>query len=734
MGIEDSIVAAAEDILKNTSTGLTKEALVRQVVPRLPNRLLSAQIINILRKHPQRFSEGGDGRWRVRAQGGPLLFDEPAAVPETINASQQILRQGCYVVFDLEAMGQDAHSPGTVIIQIAAQRWIDGVHLNSWATFVRPSVPIPAQIVELTHISMNEVQDAPSAREALQDFFSYVGDLPLIAHNGASYDGPLIVATCERLGLPLPSTFRVLDTLPLARTLLPLETSHSVGDLANRFGSACPDAHRADADVEMLAGIIEGLEREMHNGTTGAAVYELLRRTADPWAAVLKPPAQTPTPAEIIATFGAKLIPLLPERTLLAQEASVSTAVDAAFTRAEALGRSRREAQIELAHLAADTFCNGGYAVVEAGTGVGKSQGYALPAALQARGSGQPVALSTFTRVLQAQLVERELPFVQQLVPGLTYALLQGRANYLSLSRLAEEVEDALAEAQLPAARAWMLAILVRFAEVSPHGNLEELGYSPRALEDYLAANGAVLQFLSSLRASRDDRYASFADKDFYRRAGENAERADLVVVNHSLLLGSFLGISADEEPFTAQVVCDEAHTLEEAATLALEQRVEEQRLRRILQAIYHPQRRGGLVIDSRRRLGLAADDPALFAVAHAVDTAQAALDSLSQQLRRYVTNKTVVGRTDLERYGVRVSIAPGVLSAVGGPALRAAADALDRALFDLRGALNQLVDQATSAAEQADGQQGRTASRVRRIHRLARSLLRDLREVSEHY
>src|SRR5437588_8815990 len=323
MGIEDSIVAAAEDILKNTSTGLTKEALVRQVVPRLPNRLLPAQIINILRKHPQRFSEGGDGRWRVRAQGGLLPFDEPLAAPEAVTGFPQNLRQGCYVVFDLEAMGRDAHSPATEIIQIAAQRWIDGVNQDSWATFVCPSVPIPAQIVELTHISMNEVRDAPSAREALQGFFSYVGDLPLIAHNGASYDGPLIVATCERFGLPLPSTFRVLDTLPLARTLLLLETSHSVGDLAKRFGSARPDAHRADADVEMLAGIVQGLEREMHNGTTGVAVYELRRRAGDPWAAVLKPPAQIPTPAEIIATFGAKLTPLLPERTLSTQEASV---------------------------------------------------------------------------------------------------------------------------------------------------------------------------------------------------------------------------------------------------------------------------------------------------------------------------------------------------------------------------------------------------------------------------
>jgi len=709
MGIEEDVVASAEDILKQTPGGLTKEALVRLVTPRLPNRLIAAKIIEILRKQPQHFTEGGDGRWRLREQAGLLPLDESVAAATTTMAapSVQNLRQGCYVVFDLEAIGSDALSPTTEIIQIAAWRWMQ--------------------------ITMDEVRDAPPAGQALQTFFAYVGDLPLIAHNGASYDGPLIKATCERLGMALPPSFLVLDTLPLARALLPLETSHRVGDLARRFDSARSDAHRADADVEMLAGIIQGLERELHNSTTGAAVYELLRRAGDPWAGILKPPAQLPTAAEIITTFGAHLTALLPEREPSLPVLPDTLMVDEVFAQAEARGRTRREAQLELAHLATDTLREGGYAVIEAGTGVGKSLGYSLPAALQARAGGRPVALSTFTRVLQTQLVERELPFVQQLVPGLSYALLQGRANYLSLSRLAEEVEDALAETHLPAARAWMLATLVRFAEISAYGNLEELGYTPRSLEDYLAADGAVLQFLSSLRASRDDRSASFAGVDFYRRARENAERADLVVVNHALLLSNFLGTTLDEEPFATQVVCDEAHTLEEAATLALEQRVEEQRLRRILQAIYHPQGRGSLVLDSRRRLGLPSDDPVLLAIARAVDAAQAALDSLSQQLYRYVTNKIVVGRSDLQRYGVRVSIDLGALSAAGGPALRSAADALGHALSELRDALGQLVDRATAAAEQAEGQAGRTA-RVRRITRLARSLLRDLREVSEHY
>lgn len=81
-----------------------------------------------------------------------------------------------------------------------------------------------------------------------------------------------------------------------------------------------------------------------------------------------------------------------------------------------------------------------------------------------------------------------------------------------------------------------MLAALVRFAAISTHGNLDELGYTPQTFEDYLGAEGGVLQVLASVRASRDDRPVKDVP-DFYARARENAERANLIVVNHALLL-----------------------------------------------------------------------------------------------------------------------------------------------------------------------------------------------------
>jgi len=733
MTLKEQVIAAAQELLAANPAGLTGEALTGQVAKLVKRQLPLTQVMAVMRERPQLFIEGEGGRWRLREQAAAALPAEPSLAPaNTSLSSVHALRRGCYVIFDLEATRQDAYSPATEIIQIAAQRWIDGVPQTLWASFVRPSVPIPEHIIQLTKITMDDVRDAPPIADVLRDFFAYMGDLPLIAHNGASYDGPLLQATCERIGLPLPSTFCVLDTLPLARAMLPTEPSHSVGSLAKRFGCAREDAHRADADVEMLAGIVQGLEREIQDGPSGAAVYELLRRASDPWVELLTPPAQPALVPEIIATFGANLAPPLPERLPATAETIDASVVEATYAKAEAQGRSRREAQIEMTQLAAETLREGGYAVIQAGTGTGKSEGYLIPAALHARATGQPVAISTFTRVLQAQLVERELPFVQQLVPDLTYAQLQGRSNYLSLSRLAEEIEEAFSEETLSAPRAWMLATLVRFAAASRHGNLDELGVTPQALDDFLAADGGVFQVLAGVRSSADDRPTAAIPVDFYQRARENAERADLVVVNHALLLNNSLGDPSDEVPFAHAVICDEAHNLEDAATSALEQRVEERTLRRLLRAIYDSRAYSGLVRDCHRKLNMAVDDPVLLAIVKAVDDAHAALDSLATQLNRYVAGQTVVSRADLERYGVRVRIDAGALAAAGGPALRTAAQTLGQLLTDLRSALSRLVTHATSQIQQE--QETRQSRSQRRTVRLARSLLRDLRTVVDQY
>ncbi len=736
MGPQEQILALATAILQEKQQAQTVEALAHEVGKRFGRPLPPAQLTRLLQGKPQLFIADGGGRWQLRPQENTLITEE--AIPDSLQSSvitrpAHTLRRGCYVVFDLEATRQDALSPYTEIIQIAGECWRDGVCQQKFDSFVRPLKEVQERIHQLTKIERQDLINAPPIEEVLPAFLDFVGDLPLIAHNGADYDGPLLRATCERLKITLPETFLVLDTLPLTRALLPTLEAHRVGTLFAHFGGEVRNAHKADADVAMLSAIVQHLERIMREEPSGQAVHELLRRANDPWTRLLAPPAHEITSPEIIATFGQQITPLLAEPVAASGGRIDSEAVEEIFSLAEAEGRTRREAQVTMSQEAAEVMRSGGYAIIEAGTGTGKGQGYLIPAALYARASGRPVAVSTFTRVLQEQLVTRELPFIQQLVPQISYAQLQGRANYLSLSRLAEEVEDALAEATLPAARAWMLATLVRFAASSTHGNLEELGVIPQALDRFLHSEGAVHQIVASVRASQDDRPGQYGVVDFYRRARENAERANLVVVNHALLLKNTLAGSEDEEtPFAGTVICDEAHTLEDAASKALERRVEERVLRRLLRAIYTP--RGGLVSDCLRRLRMPRDHATLQTLVQLVDKTQAALDSLGDRLQVYVNSQTVISREERERYGVRVRIDKSSLSMPGGGAIKTAYQTTGEALHELRATLATLIDEMSDfQASQAESSPIE-AKRRRRIIRLARSLQRDLRGIAESY
>jgi DNA polymerase III alpha subunit (gram-positive type) len=195
-----------------------------------------------------------------------LLPDDTPDRPAPDASTRPPLRRGCYVVFDLETTVSRAGAAGTDILQIAARRFIDGQQQEPWATFVRPpDGHVPARITRLTNITPEQVRDAPDAASALRSFVEYVGDLPLVAHNGASFDGPVLAAVAQRVGVPLPP-FQVLDTLPLARVLLPLLPAHRVGSLAGFVDCWRAGARQADVDGEMLCGIVAGLGRLLHEG------------------------------------------------------------------------------------------------------------------------------------------------------------------------------------------------------------------------------------------------------------------------------------------------------------------------------------------------------------------------------------------------------------------------------------------------------------------------------------
>ena len=125
-----------------------------------------------------------------------------------------------YVVFDLEANADRSDPPAHEIIEIGAVFVVDGAESTSFSTLVRPTRPLRSQTRELTGLTDEDLTQAPTLTEALLQFAAFVGNRPLMAHNGFGYDFPLLDTAAEQSELPAIGGIR-LDTLELAHLAFP---------------------------------------------------------------------------------------------------------------------------------------------------------------------------------------------------------------------------------------------------------------------------------------------------------------------------------------------------------------------------------------------------------------------------------------------------------------------------------------------------------------------------------
>jgi ATP-dependent DNA helicase DinG len=217
---------------------------------------------------------------------------------------------------------------------------------------------------------------------------------------------------------------------------------------------------------------------------------------------------------------------------------------------------SRREQQL-MADWVGETLAARGLLAVEAGTGTGKTFAYLVPALL----SGRQVIISTGTRTLQDQLFNRDLPTVAQaLGRPARVALLKGRANYLCLHRL--ELAEAMPQLPgIPAPNARMLGRIRRWARETATGDLAEV----RSLRDSDPARIAVTSTRENCLGTACPAYA----RCHVVAARREAQAADIVVVNHHLLLAD---LALKDEGFgellpgAEAVILDEAHQVPEIA------------------------------------------------------------------------------------------------------------------------------------------------------------------------
>ncbi len=228
-------------------------------------------------------------------------------------------------------------------------------------------------------------------------------------------------------------------------------------------------------------------------------------------------------------------------------------------------GFQPREGQGVMARDVAGALSYGNPLLLEAGTGIGKTHAYLAPLLAHLRGTGERGLVSTHTRTLQHQILDHDLPSLSAIAPDIVTRPLMGRGNYLCRTRLlrfGERTPASLAEAWAAASlRLWLAATL--------EGKREEVEDHP-ALRAYLRE-----LFDSPEPCSPTVCYGR--NECFVQRARRLAREAQLVVVNHSLLMHDFAAGHTLVGEYQALVV-DEAHRLPQVALDCFEVRCDASR------------------------------------------------------------------------------------------------------------------------------------------------------------
>ncbi|AHG90518.1 helicase c2 [Gemmatirosa kalamazoonensis] len=239
-----------------------------------------------------------------------------------------------------------------------------------------------------------------------------------------------------------------------------------------------------------------------------------------------------------------------------------------------------RPSQRAMASEIARLYNDGGVGLLEAGTGVGKSLGYLVPALRWAAANGERTIVSTNTINLQEQLVGKDLPFLAESLTDqkVRFALLKGWRNYLCLLRL--EQARGGGPALLEEGMARELGVLEQWAERTSDGSVSDLPTPPRPeVWDEVSAEPDLCQRMK----------CPHFDRCFLFKARQKAAQADIIVVNHHLLLSDVAVRRVQQNwedaavlPAYKRLVVDEGHHLEDAAAAHLGASVTRRSLQRL--------------------------------------------------------------------------------------------------------------------------------------------------------
>ncbi len=490
------------------------------------------------------------------------------------------------VSLDIETTGLDENREA--IIEIAAVKFNGRRIEDEFSTLINPGKHIPDFITGLTGIDDAMVRQAPRVRDIISDLTAFVGDAPILGHN-VKFD----IGFLRRAGMF--EFQQTLDTYELASVLMPTASRYNLGSLGQQLSIPLPATHRAldDARVtqacyvrlfdmacelpyETLSDIVQlgdfvnwdaawvfqqALKARVKEGTKAKkikaasfseSIFEAREKEAPPIQKNEEPLPIDPEEAASILEYGGPF-----SQYFEAYE--------------------HRPEQVEMLKAVSNALSNGNHLLVEAGTGVGKSFAYLVPAALFAVKNNTRVVVSTNTINLQDQLIKKDIPDLKAALNlNMRAAVLKGRVNYLCPRRLeymrTHGPKDATEMRVLAKIMVWQLENSSGDRnELNLTGPTEREAWSRLSAEDDTCTNESCLGRMGGTCP--------------FFRAKQAAQAAHLLIVNHALLL-SDVATGSKVLPEYDYVIVDEAHHMESAVTGALSFRMTQMDLERMLKEL----------------------------------------------------------------------------------------------------------------------------------------------------
>lgn len=468
-----------------------------------------------------------------------------------------------FVVIDLETTG-NLPKKGDKIIQFAAVVIENGKIIKKYSSLINPQKNIPIFIEELTGLNNQMVKDAPLFSEIAAEVIQLLDGAYFVAHN-VLFDLSFLQEELVQSGFE-GFYGSVLDTVEMARFLYPTADGYKLSDLAEMENLTHDRPHQADSDAlvtaELLLILLERLsllpQKTLHqlshlSGGLKSDIQQLLDEI------LLEKDLTAEELPETIELFKDLALKKQTVNIELKEDSEEYEYPEKEEEKIELVKHGfqqfeKRTGQFRMMDGVYQSFQYERHTLIEAGTGVGKSLGYLLPIAYFAKQNGLPVIVSTHTIHLQEQIIHKEIPLLNKMLPfKINTVLLKGRNHYISLEKFHQTL---LEENDNYDASLTKMQILVWLTETET-GDKDELNLSSGGLIYWNKIKNEPTVFLQN---------KDWEEKDFYLRAKKAAQEAEIIITNHSLLLSDLSGGRGILPKFDFCVI-DEGHHFEKVAS-----------------------------------------------------------------------------------------------------------------------------------------------------------------------